>query len=117
MTTDKLVRLSDVEYYLRQTARNIIDDAEKNADSLAEDERGQIGACVLALRELADNAYRLPTANAVEVVRCKDCKHRGTSYDCPLRHLVFTEAEGYHYADLTTDDGYCHKGERKGAEG
>lgn len=116
MMTEKLVRLSDVEYYLRQTAMNIIDDAERNADSLAEDERGQIGACVLALRELADNAHWLPAADAAEVVRCKDCKRRGTSYECPFRHLMHTEGKGYHYVDMTTDAGYCSFGERKEVE-
>lgn len=48
--------------------------------------------------------------DAVPVVRCKDCKHRGTSYDCPFRHLMFTEADGYHYVDKTTDDGFCSFG-------
>lgn len=48
-----------------------------------------------------------------ELVRCKDCKRRGTSYECPFRHLTFTEDEGYHYVDVTTDDGYCSVGERK----
>ena len=53
---------------------------------------------------------------AEKVVRCEECKHRGTSYDCPFRRLIFTEAEGYHYADSTTDAGYCSFGERKEVE-
>jgi hypothetical protein len=53
---------------------------------------------------------------AVRVVRCEDCKWRGTSYSCPLRHLVFTEAEGYHYVDATMDDGYCYLGAPKEVE-
>lgn len=60
--------------------------------------------------------FSIEAMPTVEVVRCKDCKHRGTSYDCPLRHLVFTEAEGYHYADSTTDDGYCNFGQPKEVE-
>lgn len=116
MTTEKLVRLSDVEYYLRQTAKNILDDAEKDVEKLTDIDVQQIGACAFALRELADHAHRLPMADAVEVVRCKDCKRRGTSYECPFRRLIFTEAEGYHYADSTTDDGYCSFGERKEVE-
>lgn len=116
MTTEKLIRLSDVEYYLRRTATNILDDVEGKAETLTNDEMNQVGGCVLALKELADNAHRLPAADAVEVVRCKDCKRRGTSYECPFRHLIFTEAEGYHYADSTTDDGYCSFGERKEVE-
>lgn len=50
------------------------------------------------------------------MVRCKDCKWRGTAYGCPHRHIVFTEAEGYHYVDATMDDGYCFLGARKEAE-
>lgn len=115
MAEEKLVRLSDVEYYLRRTAKNMLDEAEKDAETLSDGERGQIGACVLALRELADNAHRLPAANAVEVVRCKDCRYRGSSYGCPLRTLVHTEGRGYHYADMTTDAGYCSYGMRKEA--
>lgn len=111
--TEMLVRISDVEFYLRRTAQNMLDEAEKDAETLSDGERGQICACVLALRELANNVHRLPAEDAVDVVRCKECKHRGTSYDCPFRHLIFTEAEGYHYEDVTTDDGYCSFGERK----
>lgn len=59
--------------------------------------------------------HELPTIDAVPVVRCKECKNRGTSYDCPFRQLMFTEADGYHYVDNTTDDGYCSFGVRKKA--
>lgn len=59
--------------------------------------------------------HTLPTIDAVEVVRCKDCKYRGTSYDCPFRQLMFTAAEGSHYVDKTTDYGYCSFGARRGA--
>jgi len=68
MAEEKLVRLSDVEYYLRQTAKNMLDEAEKEAESLADDEWGRITACVLALRTLADNAYRMPVVDAEAVV-------------------------------------------------
>ena len=69
--TEKLVRLSDVEFYLRRTAQNMIDEAEKDAETLSDGERGQIGACVLALRELANNVHRLPTVDAVDVVHAR----------------------------------------------
>lgn len=114
MTTEKLIRLSDVEYYLRQTAKNMLDEVEKE-EGLTDEEMTRVNVCAFALRELANNAHRLPAADAVEVVRCKDCKRRGTSYECPLRHLVHTEGQGYHYADMTTDDGYCSFGQRKEA--
>lgn len=87
--TEKLVRLSDVEFYLRRTAKNMLDEAEKDAETLSDGERGQIGACVLALRELADNAHRLPAVDAVKVVharwkwegRFKACSECGTYID------------------------------------
>lgn len=60
-----------------------------------------------------DAVESAPTIDAVPVVRCKDCKHRGTSYECPFRHIAFTEAEGYHYVDCTTDDGFCSFGEKE----
>lgn len=66
-----------------------------------------------AFGDVIDMVKRLPAVDAVEVVRCKDCKRRGTSYKCPFRHIDYTEAEGYHYVDCTTFEGYCSFGERK----
>ncbi|MBR3797207.1 MAG: hypothetical protein IKK34_14445 [Clostridia bacterium] len=66
-----------------------------------------------ALSQTYDKLHRVSAVDAVDVVRCKDCKRRGTSYECPYRNLMFTEAEGYHYVDKTTADGFCSFGERK----
>lgn len=45
----------------------------------------------------------LPSADAVEVVRCRDCKHNpnDTWFECPLSHLPYNE------------DRWCWKGEQK----
>lgn len=55
----------------------------------------------------------------VEVVRCKDCKHRYTD-DCPMRFVEWVEwdDDGYmEYDDIVTDntvdDGYCNFAERE----
>lgn len=64
------------------------------------------------------NAYDLcamltedaPTIDAVEVVRCKDCKRRGTE-NCAM--TFNTEDNGYYLTDWTSDDGFCSWGERK----
>lgn len=56
----------------------------------------------------------------IEIVRCKDCKHRETD-DCPMywaEWIMFENCDGYTdnksiVHDYTTDDGYCHYGERK----
>lgn len=53
--------------------------------------------------------------DAVEVVRCKDCKHfvQGEPYD-PCECMKWKVKFGVAY---TTPDGYCHKAERKENEG
>jgi len=54
-----------------------------------------------------------PTIDAVPVVRCKDCKHRGSSYNCPMRKLVMPWQGAGSYEDCTEDEGYCHIGVKK----
>lgn len=61
----------------------------------------------------------LPTADVVEVVRCKDCKHRG-DYGCPIYHETEVEWDDDGYTecetiihDNTTDDSFCSYGERR----
>ena len=51
------------------------------------------------------------TVDAVEVTRCKDCRHfvQGEPYD-PCECMKWKVKWGAVY---TTPDGYCHKGERK----
>lgn len=45
----------------------------------------------------------LPSASAVEIVRCRECKHNpnDTWFECPIAHLPYNE------------DRWCWKGERK----
>ena len=54
----------------------------------------------------ADDIYEVlsecPAADVVEVVRCKDCKHYGTS-GCAMDAYAFDVVE----------EGYCSYGERK----
>lgn len=53
--------------------------------------------------------------DAVEVVRCRDCKHRGYDF-CPMCHDEYTydedDGSDYFTVDNTTDDGFCHMGEK-----
>ena len=55
-----------------------------------------------------------PTIDAVPVVRCRECKHRGDETNCPMCEMVSTwnedDGSDYYFADRTDDDGYCHKG-------
>ena len=50
-----------------------------------------------------------------EVVRCKDCMHRGIVTECPMCYTEdsYDEDYGYDYWDVdkTVDDGFCHCGE------
>lgn len=55
-----------------------------------------------------------------ELVRCKECKHRGTD-DCPMyfeEQVEWEEDGGYIERDTichdyTEDDGFCDRGERR----
>lgn len=56
----------------------------------------------------------------IDLVQCKDCKHRETD-GCPMywaEWIMFENCDGYTdnksiVHDYTTDNGYCHYGERK----
>ena len=60
-----------------------------------------------------DDLEAAPVIDAVEVVRCKECQHRDSVYDCPMRKIVVPVEGVMHIEDLTTDDGFCSKGKRK----
>ena len=56
--------------------------------------------------------------DVVQVVRCKDCKHRG-EYECPMYYETEIEWDDDGYTevdyvphDSTMDDGFCDRGER-----
>lgn len=49
----------------------------------------------------------LPSIDAVEIVRCKDCKHRHHSVECPC------QSYDRFYSWMPADDWFCKKGERK----
>lgn len=57
----------------------------------------------------------------VEVVRCKDCVHRGDDVHCPMcfeEVSVYDDGDGYMENDYIThdrtiDEGFCDRGERE----
>ena len=55
-------------------------------------------------RRLDDWVKTLPSADVVQVVRCKDCKFRDNDDFCTGRGFP---------CQLVPDDGFCDKGERK----
>ena len=62
-----------------------------------------------------------PTIDAVPVVRCKDCKHRGEHEVCPLHDIrLCFDGDGHIDEvedDKTEDEFFCSYGERKDGEG
>lgn len=65
------------------------------------------------VRYAIKNIHDVEAIDAVPVVRCKDCKNRGTPYSCPMRKLVMPWQGAGSYEDCTEDEGYCHMGKRK----
>lgn len=60
----------------------------------------------MGLEDALDDLSRVPSADVVEVVRCKDCKWVGRDEHCPAIE-VYT---------ICGDNGYCSYGERKDGE-
>ena len=58
------------------------------------------------LQSAIAQADKAPAVDAVEVVRCKDCKFQGDEDDCPLLSL----------SAYTEPDDFCSYGERKDKE-
>ena len=58
---------------------------------------------LFAVDEIID---QMPTVDAVEVVRCKDCKHRGSNL-CPMETVELYPWFG------TKDEAFCFYGERR----
>lgn len=79
----------------------------RSALKMAFEEDGHLSAYI---EEYIDD---VPAVDAAPVVRCRDCKHRGTDY-CPMLQEIedYDEDAGwdYWYVDNTDDDGYCHMG-------
>lgn len=64
--------------------------------------------------EIADYIQDAPAIDAVSVVRCRECKYRGSELECPMCHdeYYYDEDDGGEYVtrDNTEDNGFCHKG-------
>lgn len=87
---DEALRLFDEEY---KETNELIHNGETHLDNLAE---GFAEAYHII-------KYALPTVDAVPVVRCKDCKKRGTG-ECPME-------QDYPWISTDSDD-FCSYGER-----
>lgn len=59
--------------------------------------------------------YVLQPAHIPDIIRCKNCIHRGMKLECPMVivELFYDDYDGWDEVvhDKTTDMGYCHSGE------
>ena len=73
------------------------------------------------LRKIGEHAIAEHMEGMETVVRCRDCKHRANARECPMCYTEdsYDEEYGYDYWDVdkTTDDGFCHCGEKWNEEG
>lgn len=63
------------------------------------------GTAIRLIHNAVDGA---PTVDAIEVVRCENCRYRGTII-CPMVH----ETLGSGLNDYSIDNGYCFRGKPK----
>lgn len=78
------------------------------------------GDALVSLSDVRRAIDQTPTADVVEVVRCKDCKHRGDVV-CPMcfeEYSASDDGEGYMVDDWITidntqDDAFCSYGEQR----
>ena len=68
------------------------------------------------LKMVAGWLNEAPTVDAVEVVRCKDCKHLRYGYQCynPLGIKLNNDGDAYVLVD---EDDFCSYGERRDGDG
>ena len=65
-------------------------------------------------RDVVNMLEARPTVDAVEVVRCKDCKHNGT-WKCHMEYdEYYSEADIHH--EMHGDDDFCSYGVKKDGE-
>lgn len=77
-----------------------------DADVLIEDIDGDLTDSIAEHRAI-EKIMNAPTIDAVPVVRCKDCKHRYHSVECPC------QSYDHFYSWMPADDWFCKKGERR----
>ena len=94
-----MARLIDANAFIKE---HCADCKYFNVDGICTKEYPVCGSVVIVAE--------LPTIDAVEVVRCKDCKHYNQEMnECESTHFWFSE-DGCLNAK---DDDYCSFGERK----
>ena len=91
----RLIDANEVERKLRLAISSWWCDNNSNAPVIAR-----------AMQDAMQRVIYAPTVDAVEVVRCKDCKHRGSNL-CPMETVELYPWFG------TKNDAFCSYGERR----
>ena len=69
--------------------------------------------------EIREALETVPSVDAVEVVRCKDCKYKPVGTGCnhdlefPVHYKCPCECDDYWYSWMPKDNFFCGNGERK----
>lgn len=96
---------------LKTSLNETVDAAIKwHEDCLGEIMQNRSEATITAFVECILRVKEQPTIDAVEVVRCKDCRYRGNGYE-GFGYYVCTELH-----QLMYEDEYCSRGERREAD-
>ena len=88
----RLIDANAIEAKIERNFRRLV--ASQNKPDLA-----------AALSYVGDLIIEVPTVDAVEVVRCKDCKHWTMGY---CNNFAY-----YDYEPTTNEDDFCSYGERR----
>ena len=81
---------------------------KSNANPLDYNTRATYAECITMVNAME-------TIDAVEVVRCRECIHRGDAH-CPMRHEQYCDSGDYVTYDWTEDDGFCDQGAKLDAK-
>ena len=98
---ENIKKLFDEEF---KKTRKLIDKGEIHLDNLAE-----------GFLEADRVLFKLPTADVVEVVRCKDCIYKHTAESTPITYCKALSS-GIIRPVLIKDNDYCSYGKRKEVE-
>lgn len=104
---DRMLSEIDVKRLLRRMRKEAPPDGYVSAREVLKVAEGGLGG--------------LPSADGVQVIRCKDCRHHGLNA-CPMRHNTYVFADEpddddeWYDTDMSEPDGFCYMGEAKEEE-
>lgn len=95
----RLADIDELEAYFKKIANEWADGyKDMNLEELSESDKKVASALANYMIRTVVIIDEWPTVNAVEIVRCEECKWRGEYFSCPFPYR-------------TEDDFFCGKGE------